>query len=231
MISNKEKKKDMIRLYININNKCNRNCDFCCMWAGTEKKTFLPFSIFKKIIDSHNENFELQLEGGEPLLNDLLYLYMWYAYSTGRCKKIIISTNGVLLNKHISRLVEFSNNTNIKFLVKISINYYLYEKNENIIKEGKDFYLSTEFINNFNIRFNVRLRKNDGWLIEELKNNKIYDLSDIYYLQSYGKFFENKDYDKPIISQNIGNWFIYASDGKGFKKNLINRSNYEKKLK
>jgi hypothetical protein len=50
-------------------------------------------------------------------------------------------------------------------------------------------------------------------------------------LQSYGKFFENKDYDKPIISQNIGNWFIYASDGKGFKKNLINRSNYEKKLK
>ena len=37
--------------------------------------------------------------------------------------------------------------------------------------------------------------------------------------------------DKPVIVQNIDDWFIYACDGKCFNKDLIARSNYEKELK
>jgi molybdenum cofactor biosynthesis enzyme MoaA len=46
------------------------------MYSGTNKNTFLSFERFKEIIDARNDDFELQLEGGEPLLNQNLYLFM-----------------------------------------------------------------------------------------------------------------------------------------------------------
>lgn len=82
-----------IRLYINLTNKCNTNCPFCCMYSGTDKDDFMTFDTFKSIIDNFDKEFELQLEGGEPLLHKQLYLFIEYAISTNRCKKIIILTN------------------------------------------------------------------------------------------------------------------------------------------
>ena len=97
----------MNRLYFNLTNKCNEKCEFCCMYSEPHKNTFLNFDTYKEIIDSKKEDFELQLEGGEPLLHKDLYLFMEYARSTNRCKKIIILTNGILLDKHLTRLVDF----------------------------------------------------------------------------------------------------------------------------
>ena len=91
----------MIRLYINLTNKCNSDCPFCCMYSGKEKNTFMGFENFKEIIDRHSDDFELQLEGGEPLLHPFMFLLLWYAYSTGRCKKIIILTNGKLVEDYL----------------------------------------------------------------------------------------------------------------------------------
>lgn len=217
----------MTRLYININNKCNANCDFCCMYSGTHKNTFMDFDAYKSIIDDCNDEFELQLEGGEPLINKLLYLFMWYAYSTNRCKKVIITTNGKLLKDHLNNLTTFCGDTGILLQIKMSINYYLYNESKNIMKFARDTYLATEFIENFEIRFNVRLRHEDEWLVDELKKNKIYDQSNIYYLQSYGKL-KGTNYEEPIIAQNIDNWFLYSCDGKCFNQDLIARSEYEK---
>ena len=78
------------RLYINLTNKCNVNCPFCCMYSGTNKNRFITFDKIKEIIDSTKGEFEFQLEGGEPLLHKDIFLFLEYAVSTGRCKKIII---------------------------------------------------------------------------------------------------------------------------------------------
>lgn len=221
----------MIRKYINITNNCNANCEFCCMWSDSSKKTFMSFDVFKEIIDSDIEDFELQLEGGEPLLHKDLYLFMEYARSTGRCKKIIILTNGILLKEHLNRLVDFNKNYKIPILIKISVNYWLYNMDKLILDKALDYHLSTEFIDGVDIKLNVRLRHEDEWLRCLISKYKLESISNIFYLQSYGKYEDKSEYDKPVIVQNIDDWFIYACDGKCFNKNLIARSNYEKELK
>ena len=99
----------------------------------------MDFETFKKIIDTYDTGYELQLEGGEPLLNENLYLFMYYAAATSRCKKIVISTNGKILNNHLQRLVDFAAHAKIKVLIKMSINYYLYNEDNDIIKKRKRF--------------------------------------------------------------------------------------------
>ena len=220
-----------IRQYINITNNCNANCEFCCMWSDSSKHTFMNFDTFKKIIDSKDKHFELQLEGGEPLLHKDMYLFMEYARSTKRCDKIIILTNGILLDKHLKRLVNFYKEYQIPIDIKISINYWLYNMDNKILEKALDYYSSTEFIDGVNIILNVRLRYEDEWLRDLIKDYHLENISNIFYLQSYGKLENNKEYDKPVIVQNIDDWFIYACDGKCFNKDLIERSNYERMLK
>lgn len=217
------------RLYLNLINKCNVSCDFCCMSSNPSKTTYLSFDRYKEIIDNTDGRFELQLEGGEPLLSFDFYLFMEYAKSTNRCTKIIISTNGFLLKNHLQRLTDFAYFSKIPILIKRSINHFLYEIDNKIFKTSRDLYLATEFIDGVDIRFNVRLRIGDDWLVDLLKEHKIYDISDVYELQNYGRLNDDR-YKKPFIVQNIDNWFIYAADGKCFNQNLIERSEYEKTL-
>ncbi len=222
---------ELIRIYINLTNKCNADCEFCCMWSESSKTTFISFDKFKEIIDSYDDDFELQLEGGEPLLHKDLYLFIEYAQSTNRCKKIIIVTNGILLKRHIHRLVELHKWYKTPVLIKISINYWLYNMNKNCIDEAKDLHLSTEFIKDFNIILNVRLRKKDDWLKKLIKEKDLEKISNLYYLQRYGKYENESEYDLPVIVQNVDDWYIYSCDGKNFKQDLIARSNYERGLK
>lgn len=200
------------------------------MFSEPSKSTFIDFEVYKQIIDKHDGAFELQLEGGEPFLHPDFFLFLEYARFTKRCSKITISTNGILLKRNLQRLTDFCDFSNIPMVIKRSINYYLYNLDNSICKKSRDLYLATEFIPNFKILFNVRLRKNDEWLVEMLKENKIYDQSNIFELQSYGRM-EAEGYRKPFIVRNIENFYLYAADGKCFNDDLLKRSEYEKTLK
>ena len=216
------------RLYINITNKCNVECPFCCMYSNPSNTRFMSFDTFKRIVDETDGSFELQLEGGEPLLHKNLFLFLEYAVSTNRCTKIILLTNGILLEEHINRLIDFSSWNQILLEIKVSINYFLIEKNENHIKKMADLAFSTKYIPSIDMVFNVRKRNEKDEDIEtELKHYGILEQSNVFYLQSYGKLKDSEEYEKPIIVQNIEDWSLYASDGKCFGQDLIARSEYE----
>lgn len=219
--------KEGTRLYINLTNKCNTNCPFCCMYSGTEKNRFITFEQYKNIIDLSKGPIELQLEGGEPLLHNDIFLFIEYAISTKRCTKVIILTNGILLEKYMKRFIDIANWNNILFEFKVSINYWLIKENKNHLFMLNKMIFATDFIENINIVLNVRKRFEDEWIEKELEKYRLKEHSNIYYLQSYGKM-TNSEYDKPIIVQNIDNWRIYASDGTCFNQDLIARSEYEK---
>ena len=188
----------------------------------------MSFDTFKRIVDETEENFELQLEGGEPLLHKNLFLFLEYAVSTNRCTKIILLTNGILLEEHINRLIDFSSWNQILLEIKVSINYFLIEKNENHIKKMADLAFATKYIPSIDMIFNVRKRNEKDEDIEtELKHYGILEQSNVFYLQSYGKLKDSEEYDKPIIVQNIEDWSLYASDGKCFGQDLIARSEHE----
>ena len=35
----------MIRLYVCLTNSCNANCEFCCMWSSSNKKTYMVVNV------------------------------------------------------------------------------------------------------------------------------------------------------------------------------------------
>lgn len=218
------------RLYINITNSCNVNCPFCCMYSGTDKNNYMSFDTFKKIIDNTDKEFELQLEGGEPLLHKNIFLFIEYAISTKKCNKIIILTNGILLNNYVDRFIEIAQWYKIPFEVKVSVNYYLIDKNKDHLKFLSNLSFAIRYLPYFNLKLNVRKRKEiDEWIDEKISSLGLKDIGNSYYMQSYGKLIDS-EYDKPIIVQNIEDWFIYASNGKCFKQDLIARSEYERGL-
>lgn len=219
------------RLYINITNRCNTDCPFCCMYSGTANHIDMDFNTYKQIIDDCPEQFELQLEGGEPLLHPGLYLFMEYAASTGRCRKIIVLTNGLILNEHIKHIISFSEFHGLMCEIKISINYWLIKEHPGHIEEIENYIFATEFINAISIICNVRLRDyGDETIRDRIEQSKLLkDHSNIFYLQSYGRLSGSK-YEKPVIVQNIESWELYAVDGTSFGNDLIKRSEYEKEL-
>lgn len=217
------------RLYINLTNKCNTDCPFCCMYSGTAKSTFLTFDTFKTIIDSCEGSFELQLEGGEPLLHPNLYLFIEYAIATKRCMKIIILSNGILISEHIKRIADVATYNKILIELKISINYWLLQEQEDFLEKLNWLCFATCDMEYINILFNVRKRTDDDWIEGELDKWGLKEQSNIFFLQSYGRLTDS-NYEKPVIVQNIDNWRIYSCDGNCFGQDLIARSEHEKKL-
>ena len=232
------------RLYINITNKCNLDCEFCCMYSNPQKTTFMSFNTYKNIIDEaikkNDFNYEIQLEGGEPTLHPSLALFMLYAFSTRRVTKIIIMTNGLKVVKERDLLLRIIDTKNVyksqiyqpKIEFKISINKSVLDKLD--IKELSYFDFSIKYVENVSIFLNARYDTEEEKEFIEKQINEFTDLGDrmqIFQLQSYGKFSDRDDLSKPIIVQNVDEWFIYASDGKCFNQDLIARSEYEKELK
>lgn len=219
------------RLYINITNQCNTDCPFCCMYSGTKNNLYMDFETYKRVIDECQMDFELQLEGGEPLLHPGLYLFLEYAASKGYCQKIIILTNGIRLDIHLKRLVDFSVYHKVNFECKISINYWLIKEHKDHIQKIKRYLFDVVYIPGIVLTCNVRLRKEDEALKKEIEEDKqLRDASNIYYLQSYGRLSDSNEYAKPVIVQNIEEWSVYAVDGTDFKTDLTGRSSHEQEL-
>lgn len=227
------------RIYINITNMCTTECPFCCMHSSPAKRTHMDFEMFRRII-RHENPTEVQLEGGEPLLHKWLFLFLEYLAERG-VPRVIITTNGMLLPQKLDMLTGFVRRTGTHLTVKMSINHHLAEvwnqRSEgrnapipSIFERAKDFYLATEFIPNFTLLFNVRLRHGDDWIVEQLQEHGLIEHSNIYNLQAYGRYEGNSEYKEPEIVQNIDRWRIYACDGTAFDQNLVRRSQHESNL-
>ena len=218
------------RLYINVTDRCNTNCPFCCMYSGTDNKLDMSFDTYKNIVDNTgDEFFELQLEGGEPLIFGNLYLFIEYAISTKRCAKVILLTNGIELEKNIRRLVELHQWYGVEFMLKVSVNYHLLNTVPNHLRTIADLVFATELLPKFNIELNTRKRHTDDWIDNEVEAFGLANISRSFELQSYGRM-TGSNYEGVKIVQNIDSWEIYAVDGKCFGTDLVARSEYEKKL-
>jgi sulfatase maturation enzyme AslB (radical SAM superfamily) len=91
-----------IRLFhVELTNACNFKCDFCPITVSKRKRRSMPLSVFKKIVDQVADNwstsFLLLHVLGEPLLHaDVLSAVR---YASNRHLKVIVTTNGSLLNE------------------------------------------------------------------------------------------------------------------------------------
>lgn len=114
------------KIYLEITNGCNLNCDFCI--KNQRKITNITLDNYKYIIDKIKDNTkEIYLHIlGEPLMHNDINTFIDYAYNCGLL--VNITTNGYLINKikdnyHIHRLNISLHSYHAKY--KIDIDKYL----------------------------------------------------------------------------------------------------------
>ncbi|MEW5818714.1 MAG: hypothetical protein AB1782_00860 [Cyanobacteriota bacterium] len=238
------------RFYFAITNCCNRTCELCSCYSSPERQTFLPLEYFKSYIPDQG-SFEIQLEGGEPLLHPDLNNMITYVRNTGRCENVILGTNSSLLpfvftnnqpdrEKSIVSLKNYFLNLGEPFLLKPSLNYYLYKADKYLFEKAdiiaQTFSLLSAY-GDYKLIFNVRRRKsplsndNDSWLLEKIEKLSLIDKSNIFYFQRYGQATNRPELELPFIVENPLIFYLISPDGRNWNTDLIARSNAMKELK
>lgn len=93
-----------------ITEDCNLRCKYCYANAG-EKKAYMNRATFTKTLDlAGDNNYKLQIAGGEPLMNFSLIKEI-YDYLQVKNPKININmqTNGTLINSEIAKKIKKMN--------------------------------------------------------------------------------------------------------------------------
>lgn len=158
------------RIYIEITNVCNLNCDFCV--PHTREYEYMTTSNFIHILDeikNYSEYIYLHVKG-EPLLHPQFDKFVKIAYDKGF--KINLTTNATLLEKHLDvtkylRQINISfhatNNTEILKVCRnihdctINFRIWNFDENTNAINQIKQEFNVKSFPNNFS---NYTLDKN-----------------------------------------------------------------------
>lgn len=94
-------------LMTNVTNICNAKCSFCAYPKVVANKTLqtgiMPFDIFKKAVDewasAAGQNLDLTPVVGDPLIDPGLLEKLDYAINHARIKSVVLTTNGILLDR------------------------------------------------------------------------------------------------------------------------------------
>ena len=142
----KEKKlfESGMRLYINITNRCNVSCPFCCQYSHPQRKSYMPFELFQRIIDEH-KNFEVQFEGGEPTIHPDFNKMVSYCLNHQECNKVIIQSNGI--ERRLLENCLINRDYKTKLIFKVSFNEYLHDL-------GESFKIDSN-IKNYHLKLNL----------------------------------------------------------------------------
>lgn len=150
----------MKKVYIEITNSCNLNCDFCK--NTNRKKEFMNISDFEKVIKQVKKYTKLVClhVKGEPLLYPNLKRILEIIEDNNL--KVNITTNGILLNSKSDILL----NSNSVRQVNISLHSCIENKNIDIVKYMNNIFESVDKLKN-KIIISYRL-----WNLESLVENK-----------------------------------------------------------
>lgn len=230
----------MKRLYFAITNYCNKSCELCSCHSNPKQKVFLSFPKFTEMLPK-DEEYEVQLEGGEPFLHPDFKKMLKHCSEDKNCIKITVGTNASLLDyvytnsavdvdNSVKSIVDYFLGFKKPITLKPSINYHLIEHDPlhldkcEVIKKAFDKLI---IINcKYELIFNVRKRKepDDSFVDEELKNRGLFHSSNIFFYQRYGLAKNNMELEEPFVIENPVDFHLISPDGKDFKQDLLGRS-------
>ena len=234
------------RYYFAITTDCNRACPWCSTYSSPGKKSYLSKEIFLKLLPKTGI-FEIQFEGGEPTLHPDLEWMVQRCRQTGRCHRVVICTNGVLLpfvikknriniEKSSASLKDYFLKFGHPLTIKLSINHHLFEHDKLLFEKARlivDVIKNLKSNGDFKIVLNVRRRKNpkfnnDRVILQKLSQFSLEPYANVFFLQAYGKNKRSSSADRPFL---VGyNFSLYNPDGKSYGTDLIARSEAMKKL-
>ncbi len=232
----------MKRYYFALTNRCNRACAPCCCYSRPERGTFLALDRFKAILPEEGV-FEIQLEGGEPLLHPRWREMIRHAANTGRCIKTTLGTNGTRLpfaddadgvspEPSKRALLGFFRALPQPFTLKLSINAYLHMADPDLFDKAAlvaEVFLKLQSEGTFELVFNVRRRKDpaagdDAWVVDRMGERGLLEWSNVYFFQRYGFAANDPRLEPPFIIENPVDFYLICPKGRNFGKDLLARS-------
>jgi len=215
----------MNKFYINITNKCDYKCPFCCMYSSPDNNIFMSFEKLIEIINKITTKTVIQLEGGEPLLHPNIILFLEYLSTRKFVSEIIIDTNSVHLDSLIDNIVNIAERNKKQITIKPSYNSYLKKQNANLLNQLCLIISACEFLEY--IKFEVNIRAYTKEELNKLKAEIGKYPFNAHLLNKYGRASSQKDLIEPYITKTFDNWQLISCDGTFFGNNLIKRSEYE----
>ena len=152
------------RIYIEITNVCNLNCEFCEPHKRTNR--FMTFDEFETILNkiSNFSSYIYLHVKGEPLLHPEFDKFVKLAYEKGF--QINLTTNATLLENHLE---------NTKYLRQINVSFHA-TNNEKILK-------TTKKISDCIVNYRIWNFNENNEALELIKNPKM----DVYVSATVGE--------------------------------------------
>ena len=180
---------------------------------------------------------EIRLGGGEPTLHPQFLDFVEFCLQSAEVTKVIVDTNGVILDNYIQLLFNLSQQYQKPIIVSISVNYSLIEQNPNHLDNIKKWIEIYSNRPNWEIKLGVHIRlpetTESNWL--PLLQEPPYNTVDapIHTIQYTARAKQNKisgaiAYKKPTYTSF--NTQYYACDGTCFDSDVKAREKYEEQL-
>lgn len=205
------------------------------MFSRPGLKTQMSLEWIQEKFTNHSGAFEIQLEGGEPMIHPDFDKILQFFNGHPNCSQIIITTNATRLATTPEGIAKWLKQTQKPFLIKPSINSHLLAHDAQLLDKCQLLLRAASQTSNITVRFNVRRLKDqttndEAWILDKLNEYGLTADSNIWYFQRYGFGANSPEYDPPFIVANPLDFHLLAPDGQDFGQDLIARSQHMLKL-
>lgn len=213
------------RFYFALTNDCNRACPFCSVYSTPGKTTYMTEETFCAHVPLQGR-FEAQFEGGEPTLHVKLNDMIAHVWSTQRCDRVVVCTNGVRLPPTAERLHSYiAPWLKGRLSIKLSVNHHLAETDRHWLQRAVSLVGLAEECAGLDVVINLRRRpygKRDENLRQALEDNGLLRHTNDFWLQRYGLASGDERLALPHLAGE--NFELINPDGSLYATDLIARS-------
>lgn len=214
------------RVYVATTNHCNRACPWCSTCSSPRGSVWIGLAEYLACFPCCDDNFEVQLEGGEPTVHPQFFELVTLARQNPRCTRVIVVSNGVVLPREPEPLRDWLERLGAPLTFKLSINHHLLARDRDLLELAagiRDAF--TQLGGERELVLNVRLRPDapggDAWVQEAVREAGLLALANVFALQAYG-FARDRSWETPFV---VGtNFTLVNPDGSTHGPDLVARS-------
>lgn len=212
------------RVYVALTNHCNRACPWCSTASSPAGQTFLSPERFAAALPVSGQ-FEVQFEGGEPLVHPDFWQLWQHARAHPRSARLVLCTNGVTIPRQAPRLAAFLDRLGAPTTLKLSWNHHLRDRDPGLLALAQA--IATEAADRPGLTFvlNVRLRPDhpeDHSVRAAVAEAGLSDVANVFELQAYGLAADREGWQPPHTVW--GDFQLINPDGATFGTDLLARS-------
>ena len=210
------------RLYVALTTHCNRACPRCSTSSSPQKKTFLSQTAFEALLPD-GRDFEVQLEGGEPLVHPEFGQFMATVRAHPRYERVVLCTNGVSMPRQPERLRAFIDRLGKPLTIKLSWNHYLRDHDPDLLKLAQRLQSLTDDNAEVSFVLNVRLRPGqDEDIRQAVADAGLAASANVFFLEGYGLASGTPGWELPHAVW--GDFTLANPDGSTHGTDLLARS-------